>query len=239
MATLTQPPIGVVAGSGIELTPLLDAGCEEIPFTARPGMPSGGVQGHDYRFLRGRCGPVDLVLQCGRFHAYEGLSYEDVVRPVETLHAWGVHTILFTNAAGGLLPAMNPGDLLAVNQIRAWPCTRFNLPEKLPTDILLPGCDFTGAYAWMHGPCYETRAEIHALQALGCAAVGMSAAPEVFRCRALGIRAAVVSCITNSCVTPNVLNHHHVLEIAQKSSARLCGVLRAYIGAIRTGRRET
>ncbi|HPO12586.1 MAG TPA: purine-nucleoside phosphorylase [Candidatus Hydrogenedentes bacterium] len=230
MATVDQHPIGIVAGSGIELNSILDTISEETPFSSVPELAGGGVEGHAYRFIRGRCGPAEVILQCGRFHAYEGFSFEEVVRPVQVMYEWGVRTIVFTNAAGGLLAPMKPGDLVAIDCIRTWPFKRFDLPESLNTDFIVPGCDFTGVYGWMHGPCYETRAEIRTLQSLGCAAVGMSAGPEVFRCHSLGICAAVISCITNSCVTPQVLTHQHVLETARNSSARLCEQLRAFIG---------
>lgn len=229
MATIGQQPIGIVAGSGIELNSILDTVLEEIPFSSVPGLAGGGVEGHAYRFVRGRCGPAEVILQCGRFHAYEGLSLEEVVRPVNAMHAWGVQTIVFTNAAGGLLAPIKPGDLAAIDCIRTWPFKRFDLPESLDTDIIVPGCDFTGVYGWVHGPCYETSSEIRALQSIGCTAVGMSAGPEVFRCHSLGIRAAVISCITNSCAIPRVLTHRHVLETARNSSARLCERLRKYI----------
>ena len=52
----------------------------------------------------------------------------------------------------------------------------------------MAGCDARGVYHWVHGPCYETRAEIRALQTEHSNAVGMSTAPEMHRAQALGMR---------------------------------------------------
>jgi purine-nucleoside phosphorylase len=78
----------------------------------------------------------------------------------------------------------------------------------------------------MHGPCYETRAEIAALRSLGDACVGMSIAPELFRCQELGMPAGVLSCVTNVCGGTDKLTHTAVLSAARQASARLRALLR-------------
>ena len=206
---------------------LLDEVFAERPFRAVPGLPQSAVPGHEGAFIHGRCAGTPVVLQCGRLHAYQGLAFEDVTRPVDVMHEYGVDRILFTNAAGGLWPKMRPGDLVTAAGVRPWRYGPFDLPATLDVDFRVAGCDFTGDYVWMHGPCYETRAEVAALQSLGAAVVGMSAAPELLRCRQLGIRAGLVSCVTNSCCTPQILTHDHVVATAQRASARLCEVIRA------------
>ena len=222
----TPFPIGIVSGSGIDLRGLLDEMTEEQRFAAVEGLGDGSVAGHACVFVHGRCADRDVVLQCGRLHAYEGLDYAAVTRPVDVLHAHGVRDVVLTNAVGGLRPEMAPGDWVAADAIRPWPYPAFALPGRIAPGFLLPGCDFVGPYMWMHGPTYETRAEIAMLQRLGGATVGMSAAPEVRRCHELGMRAAVVSCVTNSCCRPQVLTHDHVIRIAQRASAKLVALLR-------------
>jgi len=215
--------VGIVCGSGLGLTSLLDEVVREQPFNAIPGL----APGHGYTFVHGLCGPCPIIIQRGRLHMYEGLGYEAVVQTVDAMHRFGVRVILFTNVAGGLLPEMPPGDLLAVKQLKLWRYAPWpSEPETISTDFLVPGCEFTGTYYWMHGPCYETRAEIGALQKLGASAVGMSTAPELARCHELGIRAGVISCITNSCCRPQALTHDHVIAMAQNSSEKLAGIIR-------------
>ena len=229
---MSRRPIGLVAGSGIDLLPLLDRVTSEQPFEAVPGLANCTVEGHAGRFVHGCCGHVPVVVQCGRFHVYEGRPILDVARTVDALASFGVHALVFTNAAGGLLPAMEPGDLVAVDRIRVMPCRVWeDPPESIEVDALVPGCARRGMYMWVHGPSYETRSEIRLLQELGGAAVGMSTAPELWRSKALGMRAAVVSCITNNCCRPQVLTHDHVVATASRASQRIVGLLRRLLPA--------
>ncbi|HIJ66539.1 MAG TPA: purine-nucleoside phosphorylase [Candidatus Hydrogenedentes bacterium] len=222
-----RPPVGIVAGTGMALDCLLDTVRWRRAFRDIPGLEPSGVAGHGSVFILGAAGSCPVLLQCGRRHFYEGLDYESVVAPVDAMHGFGVRTVLFTNAAGGLLPAMRPGDLMAAKGVDLWPFVRwFGRPETLAVDFVVPGCEFAGAYAWVPGPCYETRAEVRALQILGAGAVGMSTAPELARCRALGMQGGVVSCITNSCSRPQPLTHRQVIEAARGSSRKLVGVIR-------------
>ena len=233
MTLLSQAPVGIVAGSGIELDSLLDTVTRRCPFDETPGLDACSIQGHGNAFVHGACGAYRLILQCGRLHMYEGFSYAAVARTVDALHACGVRAVLFTNAAGGLLPEMVPGDLLAVEGVKLAPYRHWSeRPDSLSTDYVIPNCDFEGTYFWVHGPCYETRAEIAALQELGAAAVGMSIAPELRRCRELGIRAGAVSCITNSCCRPEVLTHKHIVATARDASRKLAEAIRAALPVI-------
>jgi len=219
--------VAVVAGSGLDLRPLLDSIDGEREFATVDGLPSARVVGHPGRFVFGQCVGVRVILQSGRLHCYEGLSFAEATAPVAALHEFGADTVLFTNAAGGLIPDMEPGDLMAADAVRLWPYTSWkNRPESLTLDLVPSGCAWRGAYHWVHGPCYETRAEVAALRALGSGAVGMSTAPEVARAQALGMRTGAISCITNNCCTPQKLTHEHVLKTASAASARLCEVLR-------------
>lgn len=222
--------VGIVAGSGIDLEGLLDSVEKEQAFHDIPGLRDGSVRGHGHKFLHGSCHGRGVILQCGRLHLYEGWGMEMVRRPVDVMHSLGVGTILFTNAAGGLLPRMEPGDLMAVSRVRLWPYRGWaDAPESLDPTLVADGCDFVGDLQWMHGPCYETRAEIVALQRLGASAVGMSVAPELARCAQLGIRAAVISCVTNSCCRPRQLTHEHVIQAARRASGKLTELLQGVL----------
>ena len=241
MATVTAP-LGIVSGSGLVLDAVFDEieerrAFSEIPeLAALAGDADDALAGHERLFLRGRCGRYPIVLQCGRLHLYEGFDYETVVRTVEVLKGFGVNTVLFTNAAGGLKPGMSPGDLVGVDRVRLWRYNRWSAtPGMLFTDFLVSECDFIGAYQWMHGPCYETRAEIAAIQHSGAVAVGMSTAPELMRCQDLGLRAGVISCITNSCCRPQTLTHSQVVAAARQASGKLVALIRRALPTIMEG----
>ncbi len=230
MARLTShADVAVVAGSGMVLDDLIQEPGPSLPFSDFPNLPRTGVAGHAGVFRFGRCAGIDLVVQSGRLHLYEGLTPEAVMATVDVLAGFGVSTIVFTNAAGGLRPELAPGDLVAADRIDLWPCRRWSdAPASIPTDFR-PRADAVGPYRWVHGPSYETPAEIRALQRLGGATVGMSTAPELWRCRQRGIRAAVLSCVTNSCCRPQALTHDHVLAAARDAGPRLRDALLATI----------
>jgi len=228
-------PIGIVSGSGISLESLLDEHSTEYSFAQALGKEVATITGHKGVFIEGHCGDVPILLQSGRMHFYEGHEYATVNQTVDFMHQQGVQSVIYTNAAGGLKPNMQPGDLMIADTLALWPCQRWpKHPSELKTDILLEGCDHRGTYTWVHGPCYETQSEIQALQASKSHAVGMSTAPELSRCHELGIRGGSISVITNNCCAPQVLTHEHVLEMAETASERICEIIRSSLKSINT-----
>ncbi|MFP4502628.1 MAG: hypothetical protein ACLFTT_16665 [Candidatus Hydrogenedentota bacterium] len=225
MSALT---VGVVAGSGMDLAAILDH-VEAARDFAHLGMGGAAVDGHAGRFLIGRCGGRRVVLQHGRCHVYEGRDAIELLAPLNFMAEQGVSVLILTNAAGALLPELRPGDLVGASEVQPQPCRRIALPERLHPDFVLPNCNSTGPYIWVHGPTYETRAEIALLRRLGGAAVGMSAAPELHHAQNLGMRAGVVSCITNNCCRPTKLTHEHVVHTAALTSRRLVALLRTAV----------
>ncbi len=230
MAGITRAPIGIVAGSGLDLHDILDCAVMNLPFDTFPGLVPSNVDGHEGAFVHGTCQDVPVIVQCGRLHFYEGLDYDTLVRPVDILYEAGVRTIVFTNAAGGLNPKLRPGDLVGATSVDAWPFVDWpDRPETMQTDFTVPGCGHEGKYMWVHGPSYETPAEIAALIAMGGTVVGMSAAPELYRAQSLGMQAAVISCVTNVCGSNEVISHDDVVTVAERSSERFRDVLNTWI----------
>jgi purine-nucleoside phosphorylase len=221
-------PVAIVAGSGIDLRPVLEQVAATVSFDAA-AIPHGHVEGHAHCFHLGTRGNREIILQCGRLHAYEGFSSAEIVRPLAWLRGQGAESVIFTNAVGALRPEHAPGSLLAIEAIVPWPYRRFDLPDRLGTSFQVSGCDGAGDLVWMHGPCYETRAEIAALQRSGALAVGMSTAPELHHAQELGMAGAVVSCVTNNCCVLQKLTHAHVVETAARASARLCDIIGAWL----------
>jgi len=77
-------------------------------------------------------------------------------------------------------------------------------------------------YCGLTGPSYETPAEVRMLEKLGADAVGMSTVHEVIVARAIGMRVAGMSCITNLAagLTDQVISHDDVLEITKAAGER-------------------
>ena len=171
--------------------------------------------------LGGRMGACEVVMLQGRVHGYEGHAPELLSRGVELLAARGATTVLLTNAAGGLRPDMQVGELVVLNDhidlvrrpwasgletaaagvLRTVPTTPCYDPTLVTgmLDAARPAAAFAraGVYAHLTGPSYETRAEYRMLRKFGADVVGMSTVPEVIAGRQLGLRMAAVSVVTN------------------------------------------
>ena len=91
-----------------------------------------------------------------------------------------------------------------------------------------------GVYCGLLGPTYETPAEVRMLRVLGADAVGMSTVPEVVVARAIGMRVAGVSCITNlaSGVSPTPLSHAEVIETTTRVASQFERLVEGFVGAL-------
>jgi purine-nucleoside phosphorylase len=113
----TCPLIGVILGSGLGAAAdqLLATGGDAIKYESIPGMPSTLVTGHAGRLALGRIARIPVVFLQGRAHYYEGHSKAAVEFGTRLLHAFGVRTLIITNAAGGIRAGFQPGDLMVIN----------------------------------------------------------------------------------------------------------------------------
>ena len=185
-----------------------------------PGFPVSTVPGHQGRFLFGFVGEEPVVAMQGRVHYYEGYAMEDVVLPIRVMGLLGAKRLVLTNAAGGIGPGLEAGDLmLLTGHIAAFvpsPLIGPNVEELGPrfpdmTEAYSPrlrekalaaarrlGIPLKeGVYLQTTGPQYETPAEIRMFAALGANAVGMSTACEAIAARHMGLEVCGISCITN------------------------------------------
>lgn len=257
--TQTQPQIGLILGSGLNsLADTVDSP-DVIPTADIPNWPHSTVPGHVGRLIIGHLeGRSILVLQ-GRTHFYEGYSMDRVTLPIRVMAALGIHTIIVTNASGGLNPTYEPGDLMLIRDHINFPGMAGSNPLRGPNDEALgprfPDMSaaydpdlralsrrvaadagfnlYEGVYAYVGGPSYETPAELRFLQIVGADAVGMSTAPEVVVARHAGIRVLGISTIANLALPdppPGLtVNHEEVLEMGARAVPRLISVIRGVI----------
>jgi purine-nucleoside phosphorylase len=254
------PAVHVVLGSGLGSAAGQLEGCREIEFTEIPGWPRSTVEGHAGKLLRGAIAGVEVLIQSGRIHLYEGYSPAAVTRPVRAAIGWGARTVILTNAAGGVGTAAKPGDLMVledhINLTGRNPLRGPNDDQRGPrfpdmTDIYDRGLRAlaldraaelgitlrTGVYAGMPGPSYETPAEVKMLESMGITAVGMSTVLEAISARHLGARLVGISCITNQAATTRgaKLTHAEVQAIGAKASDDITRLVVALIAAMEHG----
>ena len=215
--------VGLILGTGLgHLADEIDA-TAVVPYGEIPGFPLSTVESHSGRLVAGTLRGVPVLAMQGRFHLYEAYSAQEVTFPVRVMAALGVETLVVSNAAGGLDPAFERGDLMLltdhINLQGANPLTGPNADEWGPrfpdmseaydrglrdaahAAAAAAGIRLReGVYAAVVGPNLETRAEYGWLRRIGADAVGMSTVPEVTVARHMGLRCMAVSVITDECV---------------------------------------
>jgi len=239
------PRILIVLGSGLsDLVEDMEKECV-IPFSEIPHFKKVTVAGHIGQLVVGRLEGTRVACMQGRYHFYEGHTMEEVVFPFRAFGAAGCEAFLLTNASGGLQPGMNPMDLLLIrdhiNLMGTNPLIGPNEGELGPrfpdlTHLYDPSLrkifrDVAqaegiplreGVYIGIHGPSYETPAEINMYRVLGGDVVGMSTVPEAIAIHHMGKKVVAISCITNLAAgaTGAPLAHAEVLENAKKAYGR-------------------
>ena len=241
----TEPPVaGLVLGSGLAGLADRFADVRRVEYRDIPGFPVPTVIGHPGVLVAGTLAGRPAVALAGRFHMYEGHDASLAGFPARVFAALGAEVLFVSNAAGGIRRTFRPGDLMViadhVNLTGRNPLIgpvergdlRFpDMSEPYDADLRagLHGAGkragvalVEGVYGWALGPCYETPAEVRMLDRLGLDAVGMSTVPEVITARAVGMRVAGVSCVTNlACgITNAPLDHEEVLAVSKEAGGR-------------------
>nr|XP_057925329.1 purine nucleoside phosphorylase 5a [Doryrhamphus excisus] len=226
--TDVRPLIAIVCGSGLGgLAAMLK---DQVAFNYKdiPNFPQSTVHGHAGRLVFGLLKGQPCVCMQGRFHLYEGYAIHKITLPMRIFKLLGVHTVMLTNAAGGLNQDFKVGDIMimkdhlnvpgfaGINPLTGPNDERFGMRfpcmsdaydrelQQLATDVgqELGFGDFLkdGVYCVLGGPSFETIAECRMLHKLGADAVGMSTVHEVIVARHCGMRVFALSLITNQAV---------------------------------------
>lgn len=249
---LADPTLAFVLGSGLgNVTELLDVEPRiSIPYRDLPNVPGSEVAGHAGELVCGMAGGRPVLLLSGRAHPYEGWSHRQSTLLLRACLSLGIRTLVLTNAAGGVDPEFEPGDVMLINDtinlsgdnplvgpnldalgprfVAMTDAMDLALQDKARAAARRAGVTLReGVYLMLSGPAYETRAELRMLRTLGADAVGMSTVHELLVARHMGVRVLGFSLITNK-ATPDMegeVTHEEVLEMGPIGAARLVRIL--------------
>ena len=234
-----SPKVAIVLGSGLgglsEKVEIVD----EIPYKEIPNFPVSTVEGHKGTMIFGRLNEVEVLVFNGRFHYYEGYPMDVVTYPQQILPGIGVKTVILSNAAGGMNPTFQVGDIMLIrdhinlfgtnpllgpNDDELGP--RFPNMSEVYSHRLVKLAQQTGkklnihlqegVYIGVSGPCFETPSEYKMFYLFGADAVGMSTVPEAIMARHRGIEVFALSVITDLGIIGRVekASHEEVLAAA-------------------------
>jgi purine-nucleoside phosphorylase len=248
------PDVAIVLGSG--LGDFADGLRDSLttPYAEIPNWPASAVIGHAGKLVVGTLAGKHVAALSGRAHFYEGHDLRTVTFATRVLGRLGVKTLVLTNAAGGINISFRPGTLMVIddhiNLLGSNPLLgpnddRFGVRFPDMTEVysrrLRDIADIAarargvniahGVYVALHGPSYETPAEIRFLRTIGADAVGMSTVPEALVARHMNMDVLGISCITNPAagVLPEPLHHDEVMEVARRVTGEFSALLEGII----------
>ncbi|MBS0207442.1 MAG: purine-nucleoside phosphorylase [Planctomycetes bacterium] len=257
------PRAGIILGTGLGGLAAEITDAVKIDYGSIPHFLKSTAVSHAGQLVCGRLAGVPVVAMEGRFHAYEGYSYQQITLPVRVMKALGAELLIVSNACGGLNPQFRAGDIMVIddhiNLMGGNPLVGINddrLGPRFP-DMCRPyepalidealsiarQANFAchrGVFVAVLGPNLETRAEYRFLRQIGADAVGMSTVPEVLVAVHAGLRVLGLSAVTDLCL-PDALEPvaietilAHAAVAGPKLRAIVLGVLKA-----ETARRKT
>ena len=249
-----RPRIAVVLGSGLGAFADTVANPCVFPYAEIPGWPQSTALGHAGKLVVGLVGGVPVAVLAGRVHLYEGYTAQEAVYGIRALGRLGVKSLVLTNAAGGIRPEYEPGQMVLIsdhiNLLGQNPLIGTNdesLGPRFPDmseaysrkfrDTAREagrsiGLELTeGVYAALPGPSYETPAEIRYLRSIGADLVGMSTVPETIAANHMGMSVLGVSCVTNHAagVIDRKLDHREVLDVGERMKGTLIEFLQRIV----------
>ena len=204
-----KPKIGLILGSGLDFFTSFIENKTIIPYSEIPSFYQTNVQGHKGEFVYGYIESIPILCAKGRFHYYEGYSFDEVGSIIKIFNSLNTKLSIITNSSGCVDIKWDIGSLMLSNKIIDFSFIESskhmthnfieNKYTKLAKQIALKNNIklYEGAYVYTTGPTYETPAEIKEIISLGGKAVGMSTFPEYLKCIELNQEFLIISCLTN------------------------------------------
>lgn len=240
-----SPDTAIILGSGLgKIVNHLEIE-HVVDYAAIPHFPVSTVEGHEGKLISGLLGEKRVLVMQGRFHYYEGYDMQEVIFPIRVMKLLGIKTLIVSNAAGGMNPEFEIGDIMVINDhicLMPNPLVGKHDPEFgarfpdmsqtydpellqkariLSAKLQIPIRE--GCYVGVTGPTLETPKEYQYMRIIGGDAVGMSTVPEVIAAHQMGIRIFAVSVITDLGVPGKIqkLTHQDVIKAAEKTAPKL------------------
>jgi purine-nucleoside phosphorylase len=251
------PQVGIVLGSGLgNFIEEIEVD-KEVPYEEIPNFPVSTVEGHSGKLIFGKLSGKTVVAMAGRFHFYEGYQAQDVVYPIRVMKLLGVETLLLSNAAGGVNPSFQVGDIMIIKDHVSFftpnPLIGRNIKEFGPRfpdmsepykkQLIQKAKDIAaknnfdvkeGVYVAVTGPTFETRAEYKLLHVLGVDVVGMSTVQEAIVANHMGIHVFAMSVVTDVGIREdeNIITHEEVLQAAKQAEPKLATIFKELVASI-------
>ncbi len=248
--TQLRPEYVIILGTGLGRLAEQMSVETSISYSDIPHFPVSTVESHAGRLLFGELGGKKVVAMQGRFHFYEGYTMQQIAFPLRVLQANGAHTLLVSNACGGMNPNFRRGDIMCIvdhinllgdnpligandNELglrfpdMSEPYSRklIDLADQVALDLGIKM--HHGVYVAVSGPNLETRAEYRFLRQIGGDVVGMSTVPEVIAAVHMGMKSLGMSAITDECF-PDALepvDMKQILEAANIAEPKMTKVI--------------
>jgi len=252
-----KPEIGIILGTGLgQLIHEVEI-LHEVSYNHIPNFPTATVEFHKGKLIFGLLEGKKVMIMQGRFHIYEGYSFQDVTYPVRIMEKLGIHVLLVSNASGAINLNFKKGELMLM-------VDHINLQGSSP--LAFKGVEFLGerfvdmsrpydveinskfeaianahniklhkgVYASVVGPQLETKAEYRMLKIIGADAVGMSTVPEIIVANHLNLRAAAVSVLTDECDPNNLkpVSVSEIIEMAEKAEPNMIVLFKELIKSL-------
>lgn len=245
-----SPHIGIVSGTGLaEIADIFNP-THSLSYETIPHFSTSTVAGHSGRLLAGKLQNRGIIAMQGRFHLYEGYSPLQVTFPIRVMQELGVRLLILSNAAGGLAPTFNNGDIMVItDHINLTGANPLCGPNEDTWGIRFPdmSCAYdselstlarrigekidvpvqTGVYAGLRGPSLETPAEVRFLKSIGADAVGFSTIQEVIVAVHAGMKILGLSMITNvhNPDRPEKITIEKVLSVAETAAPKMTAII--------------
>ncbi|MEX0987464.1 MAG: purine-nucleoside phosphorylase [Bacteroidales bacterium] len=254
--TKLRPETAIILGTGLgKIADEIEAD-RILSYEEIPNFPVSTVAGHDGKLIIGRYAGKEVIVLKGRFHFYEGYTMQEVTFPVRVLKFLGINNLFISNAAGGMNPDFEVGDVMFINDhinLMPNPLLGIHIPEfgdrfpdmsevynkALIKKALVSATEqqlraHKGCYVGVTGPTLETPKEYEYFRIIGGDAVGMSTVPEAVVAHQMGMTIFAVSVITDLGVPGKIekISHQIVQQAAEKVTPKLVKVISEIIASL-------
>jgi len=253
---IADPEAGIILGTGLGALATKIENSLEIDYRDIPNFPVSTVEGHDGKLIFGNFGNKKIVAMKGRFHYYEGYGPEQIALPIRVLKYLGIRHLFLSNAAGGVNPTFQIGDIMIItDHINLMPNplvgqnddrigVRFpDMSEPYDRSLIDKAVRIAGenrisiqkgVYLGTPGPTFETLAEYKYFRKIGADSVGMSTVPEVIVARHMKLPCFAVSIITDLGIEGKIeyITHEMVQSEAEKAEARMTTIMTELISSL-------